>query len=254
MLLMTLSILTGCAHSATPGTGNASATTAAQELQPTAASAPESSVESLESETSKNAEISESTVPQVTASKKSTSKDAASTEAAQKETKSKKSTLKDSAQKETKSGKSATKQTTTKESASEKSSSVKTSSAKASSGSKNASSGITEDGSYTSKTEVALYLHTYGHLPNNYITKSEAESLGWDSKKGNLWDVAPGKSIGGSHFGNYEKQLPDAKSRKYSECDIDYDGTYRNAKRIIYSNDGLIFYTEDHYKTFERLY
>jgi guanyl-specific ribonuclease Sa len=224
MLLMTLNILTGCAPSATPGTGNASATTAAQELKSTAASSSESAVESLESEPAKNAEISESTVPQVTASKKSTSKDAASTKAAQKETKSKKSA------------------------------SAKSSSTKSSSGSKSTSSGITEDGSYTSKKEVALYIHTYGHLPNNYITKSEAESLGWDSKKGNLWDVAPGKSIGGSHFGNYEKQLPDAKGRKYSECDIDYDGTYRNAKRIIYSNDGLIFYTEDHYKTFEQLY
>jgi outer membrane biosynthesis protein TonB len=269
MLLMTLNILTGCAPSATPGTRNASATTASQELQSTAASAPESSVESLESEAAKNAEISESTVPQVTASKKSTSKDSsqketASTEAAQKKNTAKKSTAKDSAQTGTKSEKSTTKQTTTKESASEKSSSVKassaktsstkTSSAKASSDSKNTTSGITEDGAYTSKKEVALYLHTYGHLPNNYITKSEAESLGWDSKKGNLWDVAPGKSIGGSHFGNYEKQLPDAKGRKYSECDIDYDGTYRNAKRIIYSNDGLIFYTEDHYKTFEQLY
>jgi guanyl-specific ribonuclease Sa len=269
MLLMTLNILTGCAHSSTPGTGNASATTASQELQSTAASAPESSVEFLESEAAKNAEISESTVPQVTASKKSTSKDSsqketASTEAAQKKNTAKKSTAKDSAQTGTKSEKSTTKQTTTKESASEKSSSVKassaktsstkTSSAKASSDSKNTTSGITEDGAYTSKKEVALYLHTYGHLPNNYITKSEAESLGWDSKKGNLWDVAPGKSIGGSHFGNYEKQLPDAKGRKYSECDIDYDGTYRNAKRIIYSNDGLIFYTEDHYKTFEQLY
>jgi guanyl-specific ribonuclease Sa len=259
MLLMTFSILTGCAPSATPGTGNTSATTAAQELKSTAASSTESTLESLDSETAKNAEISESTVPQVTASKKSTSKDSsqketASKEAAQKKNSSKKSTSKDSAQTETKSEKSTTKQTTTKESASEKSSSVKTSSAKASSGSKSTSSEITEDGSYTSKKEVALYLHTYGHLPNNYITKSEAESLGWDSKKGNLWDVAPGKSIGGSHFGNYEKQLPDAKGRKYSECDIDYDGTYRNAKRIIYSNDGLIFYTEDHYKTFEQLY
>jgi guanyl-specific ribonuclease Sa len=235
MLLMTLSILTGCASSTLSSDfGNASATTAAQELKSTAASVSESAVESAKSETAKNAEISESTVPQVTASKKSTSKDAA--------------------QKKTKSEKSTTKQTTTKESASEKSSSAKSSSAKSSSGSKSTSSGITEDGSYTSKKEVALYLHTYGHLPNNYITKSEAESLGWDSKKGNLWDVAPGKSIGGSHFGNYEKQLPDAKGRKYSECDIDYDGTYRNAKRIIYSNDGLIFYTEDHYKTFEQLY
>lgn len=113
---------------------------------------------------------------------------------------------------------------------------------------------VTEDGSYTTREEVALYLHTFGHLPGNYITKKEAEQLGWDNKKGNLWEVAPGKSIGGSHFGNYEKQLPEKKGRKYYECDINYEGKYRGAERIIYSDDGLVFYTGDHYKTFEQLY
>ncbi len=113
---------------------------------------------------------------------------------------------------------------------------------------------IDEDGSYTTRDEVALYLHTYGRLPDNYITKKDAENLGWDSKKGNLWDVAPGKSIGGSYFGNYEKQLPEKKGRKYYECDINYEGKYRGAERIIYSDDGLVFYTGDHYETFEQLY
>ena len=113
---------------------------------------------------------------------------------------------------------------------------------------------VTEDGSYTSRDEVALYLHTFGRLPGNYITKKEAQKLGWDNKKGNLWEVAPGKSIGGSHFGNYEKLLPEKKGRKYYECDINYEGEYRGAERIIYSDDGLIFYTGDHYKTFEQLY
>ena len=113
---------------------------------------------------------------------------------------------------------------------------------------------IEEDGEYTSKDEVALYIHTYGRLPSNYITKREAEELGWVSSWGNLWEVAPGKSIGGSRFGNYEGNLPESSGRKYYECDIDFDGEYRNAKRIIYSNDGLIFYTDDHYKTFEQLY
>lgn len=111
-----------------------------------------------------------------------------------------------------------------------------------------------EHGSYTSKDEVALYLHTYGHLPDNYITKKAAEKLGWNSKKGNLDDVAPGKSIGGSHFGNYEGQLPQKGGRSYYECDLDYEGGYRGADRLIYSDDGLIFYTGDHYKTFEQLY
>ncbi len=113
---------------------------------------------------------------------------------------------------------------------------------------------VEEDGSYTSKEEVALYIHTYGRLPDNYITKREAEDLGWSSSAGNLWDVAPGKSIGGSRFGNYEGNLPEANGRKYYECDIDYEGGRRSAKRIVFSNDGLIFYTEDHYRTFELLY
>ena len=113
---------------------------------------------------------------------------------------------------------------------------------------------VTEDGTYSSRDEVALYLHLYGHLPSNYITKQDAEAIGWDASRKNLWKVAPGKSIGGSRFGNYEGLLPDEKGRKYYECDIDYNGGGRNAKRIVYSNDGLIFYTDDHYETFEQLY
>ena len=74
------------------------------------------------------------------------------------------------------------------------------------------------------------------------------------SSEGNLDEVAPGMSIGGDYFGNYEEILPVVSGRKYYECDIDFDGTYRNAKRIIYSNQGQIYYTEDHYETFELLY
>lgn len=114
--------------------------------------------------------------------------------------------------------------------------------------------GITEDGTYTTKEEVAEYLHTYGHLPSNYITKRAAKELGWISSEGNLDEVAPGMSIGGDYFGNYEGILPETNNRDYYECDIDFDGTYRNGKRIVYSNDGLIYYTEDHYETFELLY
>ena len=113
---------------------------------------------------------------------------------------------------------------------------------------------IEEDGRYTSKEQVAAYLNTYGHLPDNYITKEEAKELGWNSKEGNLWEVAPGMSIGGDYFGNYEEILPEEEGRDYHECDIDTDGSYRGAKRIVYSNDGLIYYTEDHYETFELLY
>ncbi len=113
---------------------------------------------------------------------------------------------------------------------------------------------ISEEGCYTSRDEVAEYLYLYGHLPSNFITKKEAKALGWVSSEGNLDEVAPGMSIGGDYFGNYEGLLPETDDREYHECDIDFDGTYRNAKRIVYSNDGLIYYTEDHYETFELLY
>lgn len=113
---------------------------------------------------------------------------------------------------------------------------------------------VEEGGSYTSEEEVALYIHLYGHLPENYITKREAEDLGWDSRQGNLAEVAPGMSIGGSRFGNYEGQLPDKEGRQYYECDIGYVSGHRGAERLVYSNDGLVFYTGDHYKTFEQLY
>ena len=118
----------------------------------------------------------------------------------------------------------------------------------------NGSINVEENGNYTSKDDVALYIHTYGKLPLNYITKAKAQEMGWDPEKGNLSDILPGMSIGGSAFGNYEGNLPRATGRRYFECDIDYEGGYRGAKRLIYSNDGLVFYTEDHYKTFEQLY
>ena len=113
---------------------------------------------------------------------------------------------------------------------------------------------IDEDGTYTSKEDVAAYIYEFGHLPDNFITKKEAKALGWVSKEGNLAEVAPGMSIGGDYFGNYEGLLPEEDGRDYYECDIDSDGGYRGAKRIVFSNDGLIYYTEDHYESFELLY
>ena len=112
---------------------------------------------------------------------------------------------------------------------------------------------VQEDGEYNTRDEVAAYIHAFGHLPSNYISKRDAEDLGWPG--GSLEPYAPGKSIGGSRFGNYEGILPEAKGRKYYECDIDTRGKKkRGAKRIVYSNDGLIYYTEDHYESFELLY
>ena len=106
-------------------------------------------------------------------------------------------------------------------------------------------------GSYTSKEEVALYIHLYGELPMNFMTKKHAKALGWEG--GSLEPIAPGMSIGGDYFGNYEGLLPEG--REYTECDIDTRGKdSRGAKRIIFSDDGLIYYTEDHYESFELLY
>lgn len=116
-----------------------------------------------------------------------------------------------------------------------------------------ASEKISEAGSYTSKDDVALYIHTYGKLPSNFITKNQAKLLGWEG--GSLEPYAPGKSIGGDKFGNFEGLLPSKQGRKYTECDIDTKGkSQRGAKRIIFSNDGLIYYTDDHYKSFTLLY
>ena len=112
---------------------------------------------------------------------------------------------------------------------------------------------IDEAGTYTSKEDVGLYLYTYGHLPENFITKSDARALGWSG--GGLDDYANGKCIGGDRFGNNEGILPEARGRQYYECDI---GTLhkdsRGAKRIVFSDDGLIYYTEDHYESFDLLY
>lgn len=106
-------------------------------------------------------------------------------------------------------------------------------------------------GSYTTKEDVALYIHLYGELPLNFMTKKQAQDLGWEG--GSLEPVAPGMCIGGDYFGNYEGLLPE--DREYTECDIDTLGkSSRGAKRIVFSDDGLIYYTEDHYESFQLLY
>ena len=112
---------------------------------------------------------------------------------------------------------------------------------------------IDENGSYDDRDNVALYIHTYGKLPPNYISKAEAQDLGWEN--GSVEKYAPGKCIGGAKFGNYEGLLPKKDGRQYYECDIDTLGeNSRGAKRIVYSNDGLVYYTDDHYESFTLLY
>jgi len=109
---------------------------------------------------------------------------------------------------------------------------------------------LAPDGSFSTKDDVALYIHTYGCLPPNFITKEEARDLGWEG--GGLEEFAPGKCIGGDRFGNYEGLLPEGN---YKECDIDTLGAdSRGPKRIVFSTDGLIYYTPDHYESFELLY
>lgn len=111
---------------------------------------------------------------------------------------------------------------------------------------------LEENKYYYSKDDVALYIHTYNRLPKNFITKKEARSLGWEG--GSVEKFAQGKCIGGDRFYNNEEILPVKSGRTYTECDIDTLGkNSRGAKRIVFSNDGLIFYTENHYETFEEI-
>ncbi|GAA3400262.1 hypothetical protein GCM10020370_03920 [Paenibacillus hodogayensis] len=98
--------------------------------------------------------------------------------------------------------------------------------------------------------DVSDYIRQHQKLPANFITKKDAEQLGWVAAKGNLHKVAPGKSIGGDRFSNREKLLPEAKKRIWYEADIHYKEGPRGADRILYSNDGLIYMTTDHYKSF----
>lgn len=97
---------------------------------------------------------------------------------------------------------------------------------------------------------VASVLRRTGKLPDRFLSKKEARKLGWVPEQGNLNEVAPGKSIGGDRFGNYEGKLPAQKGRSYREADVYDSPERRGAERLVFSNDGLIFYTPDHYKTF----
>ena len=105
----------------------------------------------------------------------------------------------------------------------------------------------------TEEKRVTDYLKENGKLPDYYITKKEAQREGWIAKEGNLCDVLPGRAIGGDIFTNREKTLPVKKGRIWYEADINYDCGRRNARRIVYSSDGLIFVTHDHYKNFEEV-
>jgi len=110
-----------------------------------------------------------------------------------------------------------------------------------------------QDAAITAPQAIADYIFEHGKLPGNFSTKKEAQELGWDSSKNDVSDVAPGKSIGGDRFGNYKGLLPDAKGRTWYEADANYAGGNRGAERIVFSNDGLVYYTSDHYESFTEM-
>lgn len=93
----------------------------------------------------------------------------------------------------------------------------------------------------------------FGKLPKYYISKKRARNLGWVDWKGNLHDVLPDMMIGGDVYKNREGKLPSSPDRLWYEADINYEKGHRNRERILYSNDGLIFVTYDHYQTFYEL-
>ena len=95
-----------------------------------------------------------------------------------------------------------------------------------------------------------VYLIYYKKLPEYYIKKGQAQKSGWMPEEGNLADACPGKMIGGGNFKNHDLVLPTAPGRIWYEADINYVSGFRNKHRILYSNDGLIFVTYDHYETF----
>lgn len=114
--------------------------------------------------------------------------------------------------------------------------------------SKNQSLSLDEDQVYYEVEEVAAYIHQFHHLPKNYIKKQVAEERNWSTADN--YHV-----IGGDRFSNREGQLPKKKGRQYFEADIQAGYSHhRGSQRLVYSNDGLIFYTSDHYDSFEQLY
>ncbi|SDJ30216.1 ribonuclease domain-containing protein [Chryseobacterium jejuense] len=102
----------------------------------------------------------------------------------------------------------------------------------------------------TEEKTVINYVKQNHKLPDYYITKREARNQGWNPSKGNLCEILPGRAIGGDKFGNREGRLPDGN--QYFEADVNYDCGGRNADRIIYTKNGDVYLTKNHYKSFEK--
>lgn len=103
----------------------------------------------------------------------------------------------------------------------------------------------------TQQQRVADYLRQHQQLPAYYLRKGDARKQGWDPAKGNLCQVLPGRAIGGDRFSNREGGLPDKNGRRWFEADVNYQCGRRGTDRMLYSSDGLIFVTRDHYRHFE---
>lgn len=104
----------------------------------------------------------------------------------------------------------------------------------------------------TNEKVVVPYVKEHGKLPDCYITKREAKSQGWNPSQGNLCDVLPGRAIGGDVFTNRERSLPTQSGRVWYEADLNFNCGNRNSDRLLFSNDGLVYVTHNHYKTFEQ--
>ncbi len=100
--------------------------------------------------------------------------------------------------------------------------------------------------------EAVAAVRATGRLPRRYVTKDEAEGLGWRPGS-DLCDSAPGRAIGGDRFGNRERRLPEKRGRRWFEADLDFACGRRGAKRLVWSSDGLVYVTIDHYETFREV-
>lgn len=122
---------------------------------------------------------------------------------------------------------------------------------------------VQESGKYTTRDSVAAYLCKFDKLPSNYVGKNEGQNL-YESKTGKSfekWNFNPwttiGVMIGGDKFNNYASNasnyhatLPEGS---YREADVEYSAKNRGTKRLVYQSDCVIYYTADHYETFNRL-
>lgn len=97
--------------------------------------------------------------------------------------------------------------------------------------------------------ETVTSLRRTDRLPARYVAKDAAQAFGWRPGV-DLCRVLPSHAIGGDRFANREGRLPDRHGRTWGEADLDFDCGRRGPRRLVFSNDGLMFVTLDHYETF----